>query len=299
MKILVPVDGSEYSRAAVEFVASRSTLIGTEPQVELINVQFAVPVRAARVVGKSALSEYYESESDKVLKPALRRLQKAGLSATARYPVGNPGEEISAAAVKDGVDLIVMGAHGHTALGGLLVGSVTNQVLARTKIPLLVLRHRKTPTRDALKVGIAVDGSKFGREAVKYVLRHLALFGDRPDVTLLNVVSDFAGAFMPDMSGIALPAFSGEEIRAMQRKAFEAAVAPTRKLLAKGNLTAAEVCLVGNPGDELAAYAKKKKLDVLVMGSHGYGAFKAAVMGSVAMRVMAHSRVPLLLVRHA
>jgi len=122
MKILVPVDGSEYSRAAVEFVASRSTLIGTEPQVELINVQFAVPVRAARVVGKSALSEYYESESDKVLKPALRRLQKAGLSATARYPVGNPGEEISAAAVKDGVDLIVMGAHGHTALGGLLIG---------------------------------------------------------------------------------------------------------------------------------------------------------------------------------
>jgi nucleotide-binding universal stress UspA family protein len=299
MKILVPVDGSDYSRAAVEFVASRSTLIGTEPQVELINVQLAVPVRAARVVGKSTLSEYYESDSAKVLKPALRRLQKAGLNATARYLVGNPGEEISSAAIKGGVDLIVMGAHGHTALGALLVGSVTNQVLARTKTPLLVLHRREIPRRDALKVGIAVDGSKFGREAIKYVLRHLALFGDRPEITLLNVVSDFAGALMPDMGGIALPAFSGEEIRAMQKKAFGASVAPARKLLAKGNLTPAEVCLVGNPADELAAYAKKKKLDVLVMGSHGYGAFKAAVMGSVTMRVMAHSRVPLLLVRHA
>ena len=132
------------------------------------------------------------------------------------------------------------------------------------------------------------------------MLRHLALFGAKPDVTLLHVVSDFAGAVMPDMGGIALPAFSGDGIRALQKKAFEAAVAPARKLLAKGNLNAAEVCLVGNSGDELAAYAKKKKLDVLVMGSHGYGAFKAAVMGSVAtMRVMAHSRVPLLLVRHA
>ena len=39
-----------------------------------------------------------------------------------------------------------------------------------------------------------------------------------------------------------------------------------------------EVCLAGNAGDELAAYAKKKKLDVLVMGSHGYGAFKAALV---------------------
>ena len=75
--------------------------------------------------------------------------------------------------------------------------------------------------------------------------------------------------------------------------------APARKLLAKGNIKPTEVCLVGNAGDELCAYAKKKKLDVLVMGSHGYGAFKAAVLGSVATRVMAHSNVPLLLVRHA
>ena len=165
--------------------------------------------------------------------------------------------------------------------------------------PMLVLRHKEAPTTDALKVGIAVDGSKYGREAVKYVLRHLALFGAKPEVTLLHVVSDFAGAVMPDMGGIALPAFSEEEIRTLQKKAFEAAVGPARKLLAKASIKPIEVCLVGNAGDELSAYAKKKKLDVLVMGSHGYGAFKAAVLGSVATRVIAHSSVPLLLVRHA
>ncbi len=299
MKILLPVDGSEYSRAAVEFVASRSTLIGTEPQVDVVNVQFAVPVRAARVVGKSALTEYYSDESDKVLKPTLRRLAKAGLKASGRYLIGHPGEEISAAAVKDDVDLIVMGSHGHSALRNLLVGSVTNNVLARTQIPMLVLRHKEAPTTDALKVAIAVDGSKYGREAVKYVLRHLALFGAKPEVTLLHVVSDFAGAVMPDMGGIALPAYSQAEIQQLQKKAFEAAVAPARKLLAKAKLKPTEVCLVGNSGDEISAYAKKKKLDVVVMGSHGYGAFKAAVLGSVATRVMAHSNVPLLLVRHA
>ena len=144
MKILVPVDGSEYSRAAVEFVASRSTLIGTEPQVDVINVQFAVPARAARVVGKAALTEYYTDESDKALKPALRRLAKAGLTATAHYLVGHPGEEISAAAVRDKVDLIVMGSHGHSALRGLLFGSVTNNVLART-----ACRCWSAPSRDA------------------------------------------------------------------------------------------------------------------------------------------------------
>ena len=299
MKILLPVDGSEYSKAAVEFVASRSTLIGTEPQVDVVNVQLEVPVRAARVVGKAALIDYYTDESDRVLKPALRRLAKAGLNATGKYVVGHPGEEISAVAAKDNVDLIVMGSHGHSALRNLLVGSVTNHVLARTQLPMLVLRHKEAPTADTLKVGIALDGSKYGREAVKYALRHLALFGAKPEITMLHVVSDFAGAVMPDMGGIALPTYSEEEIRALQKKAFEAAIAPARKLLAKAKITPTEVCLVGNPGDELAAYAKKKKLDVLVMGSHGYGAFKAAVLGSVATRVLARSTVPVLLVRHA
>jgi nucleotide-binding universal stress UspA family protein len=88
-------------------------------------------------------------------------------------------------------------------------------------------------------------------------------------------------------------------VRSLQAKNFEKAVGPARKLLAKAGAKADEVCLVGNAGDELAAYAKKKKLDLLVMGSHGYGAFRAAVMGSVATRAAATGDVPLLLIRHA
>ena len=60
-----------------------------------------------------------------------------------------------------------------------------------------------------------------------------------------------------------------------------------------------EVCLVGNPGDEIAAFAKKKKLDIVVMGSHGYGRFKAAIMGSTATRIAATGDVPLLIIRQA
>lgn len=298
MKILLPVDGSDYSRSAIDFVASRSTLIGTEPDVQVMNVQLMVPVRAARAVGKAALAEYYTEESDKVLKPALRRLARAGLHATPRALIGSAGAEIAAAATAGKVDLIIMGSHGRSAFKGLLMGSVTSAVLARSRSPMLVLRGRNVPTADTLKVGIAVDGSKYGMAAVKYVLRHAALFGTKPDITVIHVASDFAAALIPDMSGIALPPLSDAELRTLQKKSFEAAVAPVRRLLARAGVTASEVCLVGNPGDELSAYAKKK-LDVLVMGSHGYGAFKAAVMGSVATRVMARSTVPLLLIRQA
>lgn len=299
MKILVPVDGSKFSRTAIDFVASRSTLVGSNPEVEVLNVQMAIPTRAARVVGRDVVSSYYAEEAEKALKPARTRLEKAGMKPVVRFAVGNPAEEISAAAAEDKVDLLVMGSHGHSALRGLLVGSVTHAVLAQTKTPILILRHKENPPADSLKVGIAIDGSKFGREAVKYVLRHRDLFGQNPQFTVINVVADFAGAVMPDMAGIALPAYTEEDIRAMQKKSFEAAVGPVRKLFEKAGVQATEICLAGNPGDELAAYAKKRKLDVLVMGSHGYGAFKAAVMGSVATRVAHTSEIPLLLVRHA
>ncbi len=299
MKILVPVDGSKFSTAAVDFIASRTTLIGGSPEVELLNVQLPIPVRAARVVGKEVVKSYYEDESGRVLKPALAALKKAGLAATTAYAVGHPGEQIAAAADRDKADLIVMGSHGHGALAGLILGSTTNAVLAHTKRPILVLRAKEAPQGDSLKLGIAVDGSKYGKAAVRYVLKHRDLFGAAPQLVLIHVVPDFAGAVMPDMAGIAMPAFTEDEIKAMQKKAFDAALDPVRKLLEKEGLSVEEVCLVGNPGDEISAFAKKKKLDVLVMGSHGYGAFKAAVLGSTATRVAAHCDTPLLLVREA
>jgi nucleotide-binding universal stress UspA family protein len=50
-------------------------------------------------------------------------------------------------------------------------------------------------------------------------------------------------------------------------------------------------------GAAIAAYARRRRLDVLVMGSHGRGAFKSLVLGSVAMRVAARCELPLLIVR--
>jgi nucleotide-binding universal stress UspA family protein len=146
MKILVPVDGSKYSRAAIDFIASRTTLIGASPEVELLNVQLPVPVRAARLIGKAAVTSYYEDESKKALKGALAALKRAGLAATSGYAVGHPPDEIARRADEDEVDLIAMGSHGHGALASLLLGSVTLGVLGRTRKPLLLLRgHGPAP----------------------------------------------------------------------------------------------------------------------------------------------------------
>jgi len=299
MKILVPVDGSKYSRAAIDFIASRATLIGASPDVLLLNVQLEVPVRAARLIGKAAVASYYEDESKKALRGALAALKRAGLGAASDYAVGHPAEQIARRADDSGVDLVAMGSHGHGALASLLLGSVTLGVLGRTTKPLLLLRGHGPAPGDSLKVGIAVDGSGYGIAAAKYVLKHLPLFGARPRFTVIHAVPDFAGSAMPDIAGMALPAYSAQEIEAIERQAFAKAVDPVKALFDAAGVAVATVCLSGAAGDEIAAFAKKKRLDLLVMGSHGYGAIKAAVLGSVAQRVAARCATPLLLVREA
>ena len=299
MKILVPVDGSKNSLNAVQFIGSRKTLLGSEPKIELLNVQLPLPARACRLVGQDAIQRYYEDEAEKVFEPSRKILEKEGYQASEAFTVGEAAPTIAKAAEDIDADLIVMGSRGQSALKGLFFGSVSNGVLAQSKRPMLVIRDELPTPADSLRVGIAIDGSKYGRAAVRYVLKHLPLFGTQATFYLINVVSDYAGAVMPDMAGMALPALSEEEVLELQREEFNEAMDPLRPLFAKSAVKTKEICLVGNPGDEISAFARKRKLDIIGMGSHGYGRFKSAVMGSVATRIAASSNVPLLVIRTA
>lgn len=297
MKILVPVDGSEFSKHSLEFVSSRTTLLGHNPSIELLSVQVPVPSRASSLVGKGDLNDYYEEEAHLILDPALEAMKSSGISCQSRVAIGEAPQTIAKVAEDTEADLIIMGSHGRSALKGLLLGSVTNSVLALCDKPVLILRNKPAPQNDSLRVGVAIDGSKYGAKAVEYILNNSDLFGDSPCFHLLNVVSDYAGVVMPDMAGMALPTMSENEVRAMQQETFDEAVGPYRDQFTSRKFNTKEVCLVGNPGDEIAAYANKAGLDLIVMGTRGFGAFKAAVLGSTATRIAAISETPLLVIQ--
>ena len=299
MRILMPIDGSSFSKAAVAFVASRATLIKSQPDVELLNVQYRVPVRAARALGKEMVDSYHESEANRVLKPALATLKRAELQASARYIVGTVANELAAVVAADPADLIVMGSHGHTGLKKLLFGSVANTVLASCTKPLLVLRGKPAPKKDSLKVAIALDGSKYGVAVVRFFVKNRDLFGAAPTLTLVHVVPDLMNLVVPGYFGrVPAPSLKPGQAEAMQAAAFENAMAPARKLLERAGIVATEIRLFGNnPGDQIAAYAMKNKLDLIALGSHGQGALESAVLGSVATRIAAQCQVPLLFVR--
>jgi nucleotide-binding universal stress UspA family protein len=58
-----------------------------------------------------------------------------------------------------------------------------------------------------------------------------------------------------------------------------------------------ERIVVGEPGSIIARIAKAERRDLIVMGSHGHGALRALFLGSVVTKVLARSRVPVLVVR--
>lgn len=141
MKVLVATDGSNHSLAALNAFLARLAWFREVPAVELVHVHVPIPYpRAAAWAGKEAVERYYDEESELALKPAEAILTRQGVPFRPVKLVGDPGKEVVQHAVASGCDLIVMGTHGHTAMGNLVMGSVATKVLASSTVPVLLLK---------------------------------------------------------------------------------------------------------------------------------------------------------------
>ena len=140
MKILVPVDGSVYTKHAVSYLLEHFDMLGRDSSVTLINVHSPLPPHAAAHLGRETVQSYYRDEAEKALKVARAALKKAGVTAAETYKIGDPGDEISDFAAKGKFDLVVMGSHGRGLFKNLVLGSVATKVLAGCKVPVLLVR---------------------------------------------------------------------------------------------------------------------------------------------------------------
>lgn len=141
MHVLVPVDGSVNCLRALRYVLEHRDVFGAPPQLTLINVHLPVPSSLAKAwLGSDVVDQYYAEEALTALAPAREILLKHHASATEIWTVGEPGVEISNAAQTHGCQMIVMGTHGRTALGNLVMGSVATRVVAETQIPVLLIK---------------------------------------------------------------------------------------------------------------------------------------------------------------
>lgn len=140
MKILLAVDGSSYTKKMLAYMATHEELFASSSDYTVLTVQLALPPRARAAVGKEIVDSYYADEAEKVIAPVSKFLTRHGIAAKSVWKVGPVGETIAKMADTGKFDLLVMGSHGHGALGNLVMGSVATQVLAHSKVPLLLVR---------------------------------------------------------------------------------------------------------------------------------------------------------------
>lgn len=140
MKILVAIDFSEFTKKilkeaekiAQKFSAKLYILHVAEPEPDFVG--WDVGPQSVR----DSMSEKFHSQHCKV-QDISKQLREVGLDATSLLLQGNISETILGEALKLDVDMIIVGSHGQGMMNQLLVGSVSGDVLHKSKCPILVV----------------------------------------------------------------------------------------------------------------------------------------------------------------
>lgn len=154
MRILLAVDGSSFSDAAVNEVASRPWPPASEVKVVTAFQVPLVPTPEVWAISDEYLPELERiarEQAQSVVDAAVARLATSldkSLTVTGEVLVGLPREAILEEAERWQADLIVMGSHGYGAWRGFLLGSVSRTVVTQAKCSVEVV-HRRQGHEDA------------------------------------------------------------------------------------------------------------------------------------------------------
>ena len=138
-RILVPVDGSEYSNKALNYAVNIASKYGSK--VTLVH---------AVVNSMYAYSEGYypdtehekrlEDEGTKILRMGVEYAKSEGIQAESRIVKGHPSKEIPRIANEEKYDLIVIGSRGLSGIKAFLLGSVSEKVSRFSKCPVMIVK---------------------------------------------------------------------------------------------------------------------------------------------------------------
>jgi nucleotide-binding universal stress UspA family protein len=149
MRLLLPIDGSEFSEAALDEVANRPWPEGSEVRIitaaEIPMIIGLEPWAAAPIYFEQFEGAVRDSASA-LVENAVTKLKSKGtpLRISCAVLVGSPREMIVEEADRWGADLIVMGSRGLGAWSRLLIGSVSSAVLHHAKCSVEIVRKRET-----------------------------------------------------------------------------------------------------------------------------------------------------------
>jgi len=274
--VLVPLDGTPQSNIAL--LPARTIAHATHAAITLVHV---VPVSDL------------QSGADAELERIAAELRTDGTSVSVVMPRGEPAEEILRQIETRGVDLIVMRTHGRSGIGRAVLGSVAEQVLSHSAVPVLMVRPGGRRLSNLRTLLVPVDSSPGGAVALGAAIG-LARATDA-SLKLIEVVQPIPNYAYGELGwGGALyidPAWDDEALASA--RAYVAGV--TTRLRETGLTVHGEVQFAPYVWNSIVSYAEEIHADLIVMSTQALTGPARALLGSVADDVVRHADCPVLL----
>lgn len=294
---VVPLDGSPLAERALPYAIRLAQ--ATQGRLVLTRAALAPPPRS--LDGRD-----WEREQMEAVDEALEYLREMAESVSGQVtaveiaaPYGRSVDQILETIQAYNADAVVMATHGRTGLPHLLYGSVTEDVLARSSVPVFAVYARpgRAPAAPfspaTARLLVPQDGSGFDAPALEAALD---LVGVRGEIVLVTIVEPPEHVEF-DESGRRVLAYLDQQEEARTREAREY----LNRVVDAARATGVNVSLkidvrLGDAAAGIAMAAADARADLVVMATHGRTGIRRAVLGSVAGAVLRSGTSPVMLV---
>lgn len=302
-RLVVGVDDSAGSLAALQWALAEAQLRGA-------GVHLVMAWRHPASYGGSSVwtmmmdrvGTNRQSMADAAGAEVARLGRKAGIEAgegeratiTWEAVEGHPAAVLLRAA--EGAGALVVGRRGHGGFPGVLLGSVSQQILAHARCPVVLVPGTDREGVDAAaapsthrggRVVVGVDGSAGSKAALKWAVTQAQMSGSSVDALIAWERAKGPGATNGWAVGTGGPSDDKEPIEAIAKaELVRLAEQAARGSRVKISCRAVE----GHPAQVLVEDAADA--NVLVVGARGHAGFVGGVLGSVSQHVVAHARCP-------
>jgi nucleotide-binding universal stress UspA family protein len=310
--ILVPLDGSALAERVLPYVRELAPLLDAKVCLlqSFLDVEHDTSLAAGLlgaygfVEAPEALQERTQRAREMVRQHAegylatqALRLREYGLDVETEVMVGSPAKVIVDVARERHATLIAMATHGYGGLKRLTLGSVTDQVAHMATAPVLVVpgaaeARQADPTFE--RILVPLDGSALANQVLPLAIA-LAAKANAELVLLEAITPTIETQIRARPFGRPLPRYSAV-LEMLHRQAAEGLGALANQLHGRG-VRASTAVKDGPAGEVIVEEAARRRVDLIVMATHGYSGLKRWALGSVAYTVLHAATTPLLLVR--
>lgn len=276
-KILFATDGSNYSRHAAEVLAGL-------PHSEDLEIHVVVVVNTPQMFDDGTQAQWfvdYVKEQHASAEKDVAELEKlfsgAAAKVTHRIMKGRVGASLVETADEYEADLIVLGARGHSQVGRILLGSISDYVATHAHCSVLVVRRLEQPNGDGqLRIAIGYDETAPSLAAIEEFAG--VKWGANSTVHLVSVIPT-------------LPAFNNEffptvDVQSQVTRAIGKAASELQDSCKK---VCTQIVEKGHIGEGIVEFAEQNLCDLIVVGETPRKAMGRILMGSVSRYVLRHA----------